>query len=436
MVEQFTSDPNLQRYIISFARGETLFQEGEASQNLYILLEGKLDVLKGEQVINTIVEPGAVFGEMSFLLGARRTATLKVVESGRAVSIPREEVDRFLDDFPELGHKMTRLLARRLDNTSHVLFGLKEFSDMLPYAVVLTDHNGKVVAFNRAASELFGRQWRQVGQRPMEGLFEEAKEVREFARSASAGQAAQERVVTIKHPSQGRRYVSLSISGLYDAQQQFKGLIMVGRDVTATQRLKRRFNRLRGWLVAASLGLVLCLAALVVYPHLVGEMNAEGQNQEKLREQLLSDRVLLTSLLAEPVAEGRIERSHEVLTRFFKMPQAHNLPYTGLVILNPEKRVVEAFAPKDDQVSQSVGANYGHLKFPRPGTVDHAVLTFFQQDRAQGGSREVLALAYPLRREGKRLGWLLVKLDPQRLSKQFGVDREALASLDLAPPQP
>lgn len=77
MIEQFTSDPQLSRYIVDFHQGQTLFQEGENSQNLYILVEGKLDVLKGQQVINSIVEPGAVFGEMSFLLGSRRTATVR-----------------------------------------------------------------------------------------------------------------------------------------------------------------------------------------------------------------------------------------------------------------------------------------------------------------------------------------------------------------------
>jgi len=436
MIEQFINDPNLSRYVTSFKRGEILFHEGDDSQNLYVLLEGKLDVLKGQQVINTIAEPGVVFGEMSFLLGARRTASVRAEEDGRAVSIPREQINRFLEDHPELGHQMTRLLARRLDATSHVLFGLKEFADMLPDAVVLTDVNGKVVAFNRAATDLYGRQWRQVGQRPLEGLFEEAEQVREFACAAAAGQSSQEKIVTIKHPLLGRRFVSLSVSGLYDSQQRFKGLLMVGRDITSAHRLKQRLNRMRSWLIAASVALALCAAALVFYPYLASEVGGSNQLQDKLRHQLISDRLLLTSLLAGPVAEGQIERSHEVLTRFFKMPQAKDVPYTGLVILGPNKRVVEAFAPQDDSVAQSVGASYGHLPFSRNSPADHAVLTYFQQDRRQGGSRPVTALAFPLSDHGKQLGWLLVKIDPQRLQKQFGVDREALTDMDLAAPSP
>ncbi len=436
MIEQFTSDPSLSRYVTSFKRGEILFHEGDDSQNLYILLEGKLDVLKGQQVINTIAEPGVIFGEMSFLLGARRTASVRAEEDGRAVSIPRNEINRFLEDYPELGHQMTRLLARRLDATSHVLFGLKEFADMLPDAVVLTDVNGKVVAFNRAATELYGRQWRQVGQRPLEGLFEEAEQVREFACAAAAGQSSQEKVVTIKHPLHGRRFVSLSVSGLYDAQQRFKGLLMVGRDITSAHRLKQRLNRMRSWLIAASVALVLCAAALVFYPHLASQVEGGNQLQEKLRHQLISDRLLLTSLLAGPVADGQIERSHEVLVRFFKMPQAKEYPYTGLAILGPDKRVIEAFAPQDDAEELSVGTSYGHVPFATRGQADHAVLAYFQQDRRQGGSRPVTALAFPLSNQGKPLGWLLVKIDPRRLQKQFGTDREALTGMDLAAPPP
>jgi PAS domain S-box-containing protein len=436
MIEQFTDDPKLSRYIVSFRQGETLFLEGEDSQNLYILLEGQLDVLKGEQVINIISEPGAVFGEMSFLLGAKRTATVRAGSEVRAVSIPREEINNFLSDFPELSQKMTRLLARRLDATSHVLFGLKEFSDMLPDAVVLTDKNGKVVALNRAATELYGREWRQVGQRPLEGLFEQAEQVREFACAAAAGQTAQEKVVTINHPHKGLRYVSLSISGLYNAQQEFKGLLMVGRDVTSTQRLKRRLHRLRVWFVAVTATLALCAAGLMVYSYLAGEMMQKNQRQVELRNQLARDQLLLTSLLAEPVAKGRLKRIHELLTRFFQMPQSKLVPYTGLTILDPAKKVIEAFSPSDDQVAQRVGTSYGHIDFSSQGSSNHGVLTVFHQDRRRGGSRRELALAFRLTRDGKLIGWLLMGLDPQRLEKQFGVDRDELAAMDLVSPVP
>ena len=434
MIEQFTGDPKLSRYIVSFHQGDTLFLEGEDSQNLYILLEGRLDVLKGEQVINTISEPGAVFGEMSFLLGAKRTATVRAASEVRAVSIPREEINRFLSDFPELSQKMTRLLARRLDTTSQVLFGLKEFSDMLPDAVVLTDKNGKVAALNRAAAKLYGREWRQVGQRPLDGLFEEPEQVREFACAAAAGQTAQEKVVTIRHPQKGLRYVSLSVSGLYDAQQEFKGLLMVGRDVTSTQRLKRRFKRLRVWLITVSAALALCAAALVVYSNLAGDMQQDNLRQMQLTNQLARDRLLLTSLLTEPVAEGRFKRVQELLKRFFKMPQAKLAPYTSLVILDPRKKVIAAFAPGDDQVAHWVGTSYGHIDFFSKGPSHHGVLTVFHQDRRQGGSRRELALAFRLTRDGKPLGWLLMGLDPQRLEKQFGVDRDELAAMNLASP--
>ncbi|MCB2226868.1 MAG: cyclic nucleotide-binding domain-containing protein [Desulfarculaceae bacterium] len=436
MIEQFTSDPKLSRYVVSFHQGQTLFLEGEDSQNLYILLEGKLDVLKGQQVISAIQEPGAVFGEMSFLLGSRRTATVKATQEGRAVSIPREEINDFLEQFPDLARQMTRLLAHRLDDASQVLFGLKEFSDMLPDAVVLTDVNCKIVAFNQAATGLFGRQWRQVGQRPLEGLFEKGEEVRALARAAASGQNTQEKTVAIEHPVNGKRYVALSVSGLYDARQEFKGLLVVGRDETNTHRLKRRFTHLRRWLIAASLGLLICAAALVFYPQLSSQMTGGGENLEKVRTQLISDRMLLTSLLAEPVAEGRIERSHEVLTRFFKMPQAKSLPYTGLVILGPDKRVLEAYSPFNDMVTQGVGTSFGHITFLRTGQGDHAVLNYFQQDRSQGGSRPVTALAYRLENNGKPIGWLLVKLDPERLKKSYGVARDQLATMDLAAPQP
>src|SRR5437879_5981446 len=51
--------------------GAFVIHEGGTTGHLYVLIEGRLEVLKGDTVVASIAEPGAVLGEMSVLLDSR-----------------------------------------------------------------------------------------------------------------------------------------------------------------------------------------------------------------------------------------------------------------------------------------------------------------------------------------------------------------------------
>ena len=55
----------------SVAAGTEVVHEGGRTGHLYVLIEGRLEVIKGDTVVATITEPGAVLGEMSVLLDSR-----------------------------------------------------------------------------------------------------------------------------------------------------------------------------------------------------------------------------------------------------------------------------------------------------------------------------------------------------------------------------
>jgi len=75
------------------AVGETLCEQGDPGHELYLLLDGVLEVLvDGAQVAE--VAPGAVLGERALLEGGKRTSTLRAVTPCRVAVAPEDKVDR------------------------------------------------------------------------------------------------------------------------------------------------------------------------------------------------------------------------------------------------------------------------------------------------------------------------------------------------------
>jgi len=59
--------------------GETLFEQGDFGDALYLMIEGELEVINGEQVVSHIMV-GECVGELAVLDWEARSATVKAVE--------------------------------------------------------------------------------------------------------------------------------------------------------------------------------------------------------------------------------------------------------------------------------------------------------------------------------------------------------------------
>ena len=112
----------------SFGPGDVLLSEGAREGLLYILIEGELEVLKGNFQVNTIAEPGAIFGEVSVLLECPHTATVKALTPTRMYVV--ERATDFLQSNTDLTYQVARLLAQRLYSVTTYLADLKrQFED-------------------------------------------------------------------------------------------------------------------------------------------------------------------------------------------------------------------------------------------------------------------------------------------------------------------
>jgi len=119
-----------------FKPHEILLAEGGEDKKLYILIEGEVEVLKGETQVNTQAEPGAIFGELAVLLDIPHTATVRAVIPSRTYQV--EDAEAFLQCNSDFAFQLAKLLAKKLNSITTYLVDLKnQFEDQ-------QDHLGMV----------------------------------------------------------------------------------------------------------------------------------------------------------------------------------------------------------------------------------------------------------------------------------------------------
>lgn len=106
------------------AAGTEVLHEGTRTGHLYVLIEGRLEVIKGETVIAAMVEPGGVAGEMSVLLDTPHTATVRAAQDSVIYEI--DDAASFLRQQPEVALIIARMLAQRLNVATTYLADLKQ----------------------------------------------------------------------------------------------------------------------------------------------------------------------------------------------------------------------------------------------------------------------------------------------------------------------
>lgn len=429
MLDQFLNNPDVNKYLTHFEAGQTLFLEHDASQELYILVSGELDVLKGQKKLSEISEKGAVFGEMSLFLESRRTATVKAKTDVQAIVIPPDRVETFLKDCPEVVWEITRYLASRLDTTNQILYGLNEFYDQLPDAVILTDREGKILSWNAAAARLYGRDWDQMRSRFMEEIYEEPQVYRDFLSEVQEKFAVSERVLKIRHPKKGIRFISTSMNVLYDGHHNFQGVFSLGRDVTDARRIEKRYRRIRYWVIPSIVGIGLLAGGVFVgYPYFTKGYLPMDTKKQDLKNQLAKDFLLLRSVLAEPFAAGDRERTNHLMREFFDFQETSVISYAGLILLTPEKQVFDAYALNmdDEELEEMIGNSYAGIPFQGMDESIHRVLSLYRVSREHPMGYRGIEVAFEMKRNGDFLGWLLFQMDTKKLDEVYDLDEEAL----------
>jgi CRP/FNR family cyclic AMP-dependent transcriptional regulator len=107
----------------TIAAGGVLIEEGATTGHLYILLDGKLEILKAGATIALASDAGVLFGEMSLLLDQPHTATVRACSECRVYEVA--DAESFMAESSELALSIARMLAQRLNVANTYLADLK-----------------------------------------------------------------------------------------------------------------------------------------------------------------------------------------------------------------------------------------------------------------------------------------------------------------------
>lgn len=114
-------------------RGETLFNEGDSGDRLYILLSGKVKLghasADGRENLLAVLGPGEIVGELTLFDPGPRSTTATAVAPTELLTLDHNQLMTFVESHPQLAKDMLRALAQRLRRTNTALADLV-FSDV------------------------------------------------------------------------------------------------------------------------------------------------------------------------------------------------------------------------------------------------------------------------------------------------------------------
>ena len=109
----------------SFAHGEELMRQGEASTAMYVILDGQVRVTRmhpdlSEPLLLATLGPGDVVGEMGVLDGALRSATVTATEDVVTSELSAAVLGAVVLKHPEVYGSLVRVLSARLRSTDEL----------------------------------------------------------------------------------------------------------------------------------------------------------------------------------------------------------------------------------------------------------------------------------------------------------------------------
>jgi len=103
---------------LHFGRGELLFNEGDPSSGLFLVVSGKIRIFKmspsGREQVLSVETPGSSFAELPVFDGGKYPASASALEDAEVLFISRRDFQNFCREHPEVALKVLAVVGSRL----------------------------------------------------------------------------------------------------------------------------------------------------------------------------------------------------------------------------------------------------------------------------------------------------------------------------------
>ncbi|HYQ59687.1 MAG TPA: hypothetical protein VEP29_01455, partial [Desulfatiglandales bacterium] len=130
------------------------------------------------------------------------------------------------------------------------------------------------------------------------------------------------------------------------------------------------------------------------------------------------------------LARGDRAATTQILKEFFELQITKQCPYNGIVLLDRQKKVFDAFSIKPGFNAQTViGTPYTGIEFQGSEKSLYRLLVLYRADKDNPMGRKGIEIAFDLRENERTIGWLLFQMDMDCTKTNYDVDEEGLRNL-------
>jgi CRP-like cAMP-binding protein len=105
--------------VVRLAPGEVLFREGERGDAMFVLLEGTMDIIIGDKVVENS-QRGAIIGELALIDQSPRGATAVARDPARLAKVDQRRFHFLIQQNPFFATHVMKELADRLRRMSRL----------------------------------------------------------------------------------------------------------------------------------------------------------------------------------------------------------------------------------------------------------------------------------------------------------------------------
>ncbi|WP_297421008.1 Crp/Fnr family transcriptional regulator [Clostridium sp.] len=138
-----------------FTKGDVIFTEGNVSNTLYFINEGKIKLYKytkdGKEQILHILSEGDFFGELELIKPSKYRFNAKAIENAKICTLTKDEMKEIMMKKPEIGIKLLETIGERLSRVENLVQNLatNDVDSRMAYLLIdLIEQYGKTTKNN------------------------------------------------------------------------------------------------------------------------------------------------------------------------------------------------------------------------------------------------------------------------------------------------